>query len=644
MFPLADHKKQATLKSGTARPETMSSKKRKGDLPVHATAEAVQKSLRSSKLSQPELDMDDDEGGKSDHAATRKLLAQRDAELAAALVKVERLEAAASEPCARCNFYSDWTVRVRTMSGQVYTIACPDGPKTLVAQVKQKLAKFDPKCHILLQIALVLPCEASSSSSSSNSSNSKDKSKSKDKNKSSSSSSNNNSADPTESTLADDRTLASYGVSKRDALDLFLVDMNWSHECRELIELIRDGGEEVNFETVIDDDSALAVSWALVNAVCFLFAAALRIFADIDHLNFRVEMPGHLIDGDFLPYLCLAQINPTMTALEFADESVSASVVSNMCAALCALSTAECLHVGSRISRLAFSRNDIGDAGANSCCELIRVSEWLTELFLFECGISSAGAASLSSALSASAFQHLEILSLGRNAIGSDGAKSIGAALSVSTSLKRLYMGGCQIGNGGVEALAEALKIDGSLQELYIENNEFDSIGVAFLADALKVNSSLRDLDLGGNRVGDADAVLLSAALRLNSGLEHLDLAANTIGDRGATSLGGALRANVSLQRLNLSSNNIGDLGAIALGIALAFNSSLTWIELSFNEFGDGGAVALCEALCGNSAMKKISMYGNKIGASGAESIGKAQRENSHLEIISLDPVELEEN
>jgi hypothetical protein len=239
----------------------MSSKKRKGGLPENAAAEAAQKSLRNSDPSQPMPDIaGDGSGEEEDHASMRMKLDEsqaklaaalleierlkigRDAELAAALLKIERLEAATSEPCARCHFYSDWTVRVRTMSGQVHTVACPDGPKTLVAHVKQKLAQFDPKCHILEQVTLVLPCEASSSSSD---------------------------AESSHLALADDRTLASCGLSKRDALDLFLIDMNWNDKCRETIELIKNGGKEIEFLSEIDDDSALAVSWALVNAVCF---------------------------------------------------------------------------------------------------------------------------------------------------------------------------------------------------------------------------------------------------------------------------------------------------------------------------------------------------------------------------------------
>ena len=243
----------------------MSSKKRKGDLPASSTAEAGQKTSRHVEQStKPDADARGD-GDESDHAATRiqrdeaqaqlaaalleheHFKSRRDAELAAALLENERLRAAASEPCARCHFYSDWTVRVRTMSGQVHTITCPDGPKTLVSTVKQKLVHFDPKCHILPQVTLVLPCEASSSSSS----------------------------DPTDLALADDRTLGSYDMSKRGMLDLLLVDMSWSNACQEMIEHVKHGGERIVFRTrgrrdFIGDDQVLAISWSLVNAVCFL--------------------------------------------------------------------------------------------------------------------------------------------------------------------------------------------------------------------------------------------------------------------------------------------------------------------------------------------------------------------------------------
>jgi hypothetical protein len=235
----------------------MSSKKRKGG--EHASEEAAIGG--------------NDGGDESIH--TKMMRVQRDefkAKLDAALLENERLKA---EPCARCHYYSDWTVRVRTMSGQVHSIACPDGPKTLVAHVKQKLAQFDPKCHILQQVTLVLPCEASNSSSSSSSSSS---------------------ADPTDPALVDDRTLVSCGLSKRDVLDLLLVDINWSDECREMIALIKDGGEEIYFTAAVDDDLALAFSWALVNVVCLLSE---NYF--VNYIRYEVLLFGYLtiISGGF---------------------------------------------------------------------------------------------------------------------------------------------------------------------------------------------------------------------------------------------------------------------------------------------------------------------------------------------------------
>ena len=169
----------------------MLSKKRRGDLPEDATngsGEAIEHD-------------DVDESNRRQQFAVMQ--AQRDearAELTAARLEIERARAAALAPCSRCRFHPKWTVRVRTMAGQVHTIECPDGPTTLVFHVKQKLAQFDHKWLIHEQLALVLPCEASSSAGTIS----------------------NISADSgaTDSALVNDRTLASYGVSSGDLLEL----------------------------------------------------------------------------------------------------------------------------------------------------------------------------------------------------------------------------------------------------------------------------------------------------------------------------------------------------------------------------------------------------------------------------------------
>ncbi len=166
------------------------------------------------------------------------------AALAAAALEIERMRAAARVPCPRCNFHAEWTVRVRTMAGEVHTVACPDGPATLIVHVKQGLAEFDPKFHIQEQLTLVLPCEASSSSSSSSD------------------------AAPIDTALSDDRTLASCGISRGGLLDLLLADMVWDDASQSIIDRIQHGGDKIefSFHTQIRETD-LALSWALVNAV-----------------------------------------------------------------------------------------------------------------------------------------------------------------------------------------------------------------------------------------------------------------------------------------------------------------------------------------------------------------------------------------
>ena len=73
--------------------------------------------------------------------------------------------------------------------------------------------------------------------------------------------------------LAEGRKLSSYGVSNGDLLELLVVDMEWSDSSQDVIDLIKNGGEFVRFENdhksrVMDYVKWLALSWAIVNAVC----------------------------------------------------------------------------------------------------------------------------------------------------------------------------------------------------------------------------------------------------------------------------------------------------------------------------------------------------------------------------------------
>lgn len=336
--------------------------------------------------------------------------------------------------------------------------------------------------------------------------------------------------------------------------------------------------------------------------------------------------------------LCfMLQVNPTLTSLKFGRESISAGGASQICAALRALSTAECLHSVQHITRLVFSDNYIGDAGLESCSELIRVSKWLQELHFANCHLSSRNVVSLLSALRTStSIEHLNLVF--NHGMGLDGFRAIGAFLSVDSSLKILDLGGNDICGHGFQAIAEGLKINRSLQELHFKGTEMIDIAAAGLfADALRLNSSLRRLNLSVAELDSDSAELLSAALCVNSGLEHLDLSNNEIGDRGAASFRAALSVNTGLRILDLSRNCIRDPGIVALGFGLVKNSSLTCLQLNNNRISDDGAVALGEALRENSTMTSLNVETNVIGPHGAKYLREALCKNNYLGHVSFD-------
>jgi hypothetical protein len=166
-----------------------------------------------------------------------------------ARAEIERLRAAATAPCPHCNVHSEWTVRVRTMAGQVHTVDCPNGPRTQIYRIKKDLAQFDPKFYIQQQLVLALPCKTSSSSSSH--------------------------TDQIDMALADGMTLASCGVSNGDLLELFLVDMEWDEGGLAMIAEFKRLTKDYYCIEFFDDDCVLPLSWALVNAVCLMFSKSL---------------------------------------------------------------------------------------------------------------------------------------------------------------------------------------------------------------------------------------------------------------------------------------------------------------------------------------------------------------------------------
>jgi hypothetical protein len=212
----------------------------------------------------------DDDGGRADAGAggavdwqaafddLRRQCVLTQAELAEALrgraaaeAECGRLRAAApAAVCPRCSSsHPDWSVRVRTMMGEVHTIACPGGALTSISQVKRGLAVQNHKWQIQQQLVLVVPPanghEAGDIAGAGEV----------------------NTAQP----LADECTLSSCGVADGGLLDLLIKEISWSPSDRELIEQVRRGGETTTIHhegRALGPQGSLAIAWALLNEVC----------------------------------------------------------------------------------------------------------------------------------------------------------------------------------------------------------------------------------------------------------------------------------------------------------------------------------------------------------------------------------------
>lgn len=179
-------------------------------------------------------------------------------EMASEHLESKLARVAADIPCPHCQLYADWTVRVRSMSGQVYTILCPNGPQTTIYWLKKELALHNPALHLVQQIALVRRREFSGGNDSDDSG-----------------------GDSGFLELGNDEelsgTLTQYGVLQGESLDLLVRNIDWDGDCFELIEEIRHAGTHLLVDRLqcdpehcqsIGKSEPIAVAWALTNGVC----------------------------------------------------------------------------------------------------------------------------------------------------------------------------------------------------------------------------------------------------------------------------------------------------------------------------------------------------------------------------------------
>eukprot|EP00761_Pharyngomonas_kirbyi_P006874 gb/GECH01006883.1/.p1 GENE.gb/GECH01006883.1/~~gb/GECH01006883.1/.p1 ORF type:complete len:663 (+),score=183.84 gb/GECH01006883.1/:1-1989(+) len=288
--------------------------------------------------------------------------------------------------------------------------------------------------------------------------------------------------------------------------------------------------------------------------------------------------------------------------------------------------------------------------------------------------IRDAGLAGLLQLLNEKGGQHLEILDVGSNDIGTEGGQSLARTLLENRSLRVLICGSKPNelytnhfdGSVGVlfadvlrnnnviqaldlslnplgrdsqqsfEMMAAALPNATSLHSLRLASTQLTTDSAIQIVSSLHSSPTLRLLDISGNHLGSEIADYLSELIA-STPISTLLIGNNDLDASGAITLSGSLGSpSCVLCVLDMSENNIGNEGCSHIAEALQDNSTVTHLSLAGNHIGYHGCYALASAVKSVSVLSSLSMQRNGIGDGGAISMAKAVEDHQSLSHLDL--------
>ena len=174
----------------------------------------------------------------------------------------------------------------------------------------------------------------------------------------------------------------------------------------------------------------------------------------------------------------------------------------------------------------------------------------------------------------AGVLQGVTCLDISGNNIGDDGIAHLATALQANTTMKILDISRNRgITSYGAKSLGRALSVNSSLEVLDIRYTSIGDEGVAHIASGLQTNTTMKELIAKRCAISCNGAESLGRALSVNSSLVVLNIKFNCIGD-GIVHIANALQTNTTMKALHVKSCAISCNGAESLGRALSVNKS----------------------------------------------------------------------
>ena len=207
----------------------------------------------------------------------------------------------------------------------------------------------------------------------------------------------------------------------------------------------------------------------------------------------------------------------------------------------------------------------------------------------------------------------LEELRFGENKLSLTSIDTLCKALSVNSSLKRLYMSGCYFDEAHCASIGELLRhpLHSQIEELGISYCVLTGNGIGKVVSGLIDNHVLRELDFNHTQITAEGASAIAKMLMKNSSIERLYLGKCGISNSGGMELGAALKINKTLRRLCLAGNALGDDGAKGLCVGLETNTSLEELRIEDDKLlGKEGVSLLLNCVEENKSLKSLVLPG----------------------------------
>ncbi|MED6252845.1 hypothetical protein ATANTOWER_017894 [Ataeniobius toweri] len=295
-------------------------------------------------------------------------------------------------------------------------------------------------------------------------------------------------------------------------------------------------------------------------SVCELTAACCGDLASVltsETSQLRIlQMMFNPIGDQGFTKLCEAMHSPNckLEELKIPNCDLTAASMEAFAASLCSGE--------SKLRRIDFKDNMIGDSGVQALCKALRQPLCkLQSLGLFGSGLTGACCSDLKEVFM-SEHCSLSELDLSLNDLGQEGALLLCQGLKrPSCPIEILRLTRCELTPAVFKDLGSVLK-NGTCQikSLHLDINSVGDKGVKYLWDAVAHPSCLlEELNVEMNELTDACVEDLCAALRDNNTLKLLELRNNCLTDAAVPAIVQVMKEKVSMEELNLKYNDFSE-------------------------------------------------------------------------------------